>query len=197
LSRFGADAMAGFGIGTRIMQAIFLPGMAIAFAVPAIAGQNLGAGRLDRVGETMREALKLECAVMLVLTLVCKWQGGALVDTFTSDGGAGAVAREYLDVISWNFLAVGLVFACSGLFQAFGNAWPGLWSMVVRLLLFAAPALWLPRQPEFTTMQLWHVSVLTSAAQAAMSLWLLRRLWRRKAQAADAVPDVLQEINSA
>jgi putative MATE family efflux protein len=99
LSRFGADAMAGFGIGTRIMQAIFLPGMAIAFAIPAIAGQNLGAGRLDRVGETMREALKLECGVMVMLTVLCKWQGGAFVGTFTSGAGAASVAREYLDVI--------------------------------------------------------------------------------------------------
>ena len=40
---FGAAAQAGFGIGSRVMQAIFLPAMAIAFAAAPIAGQNFGA----------------------------------------------------------------------------------------------------------------------------------------------------------
>ena len=39
---FGADAQAAFGLGSRVMQALFLPAMAIAFAAPAIAGQNFG-----------------------------------------------------------------------------------------------------------------------------------------------------------
>ncbi len=41
---FGASAQAGFGVGTRVMQAIFLPAMAVAFAVAPIVGQNFGAG---------------------------------------------------------------------------------------------------------------------------------------------------------
>ncbi|MGZ5105905.1 MAG: MATE family efflux transporter [Usitatibacter sp.] len=40
---FGAAAQAGFGIGTRVMQMIFLPAMALAFAAAPIAGQNFGA----------------------------------------------------------------------------------------------------------------------------------------------------------
>ena len=40
---FGAAAQAGFGLGTRLMQSIFLPAMAIAFATGPIAGQNFGA----------------------------------------------------------------------------------------------------------------------------------------------------------
>src|SRR5690606_19381618 len=35
---FGAAAQAGFGIGSRIMQGIFLPAMAIAFVVAPVAG---------------------------------------------------------------------------------------------------------------------------------------------------------------
>ena len=40
---FGAQAQAGYGIGARTMQAIFLPAMAVAFATGPIAGQNFGA----------------------------------------------------------------------------------------------------------------------------------------------------------
>ena len=49
---FGAAAQAGFGLGTRLMQSIFLPAMAIAFATGPIAGQNFGAKQFTRVRET-------------------------------------------------------------------------------------------------------------------------------------------------
>ena len=45
---FGAAAQAGFGLGTRLMQSIFLPAMAIAFATGPIAGQNFGAKQFTR-----------------------------------------------------------------------------------------------------------------------------------------------------
>ncbi|WP_281277516.1 MATE family efflux transporter [Hankyongella ginsenosidimutans] len=49
---FGPAAQAGYGAGSRIMQALFLPVMSIAFSVPAIAGQNMGARQPERVRET-------------------------------------------------------------------------------------------------------------------------------------------------
>lgn len=179
ISGFGPAAMAGYGVGSRIMQAIFLPGMAIAFAVPAIAGQNLGAGALHRVRETMIKALLLEAAVMAALTAVCKLQPAWLVTTFATDAASAAVAAQFLRIISWNFVATGLAFVSSGLFQALGNTWPSLFSTVARLLVFGPAALWLARQPGFTLPQLWHLSVATVALQALLSLALLRRQWRR------------------
>jgi putative MATE family efflux protein len=49
---FGAAAQAGFGIGGRIMQSMFLPVVAIAFAASPVVGQNFGARLGDRVKET-------------------------------------------------------------------------------------------------------------------------------------------------
>ena len=56
ISDFGAAAQAGFGIGSRIMQSIFMPAMAIAFAAGPIAGQNFGAKQGSRVRETFAKA---------------------------------------------------------------------------------------------------------------------------------------------
>ena len=49
---FGAAAQAGFGIGIRLVQSLFLPVVAIAFAVAPVVGQNYGA----RLGERVRQA---------------------------------------------------------------------------------------------------------------------------------------------
>ena len=52
---FGADAQAGFGIAARVMQALAMPSMAIAFAIPAVAGQNFGGRQAKRVMERHRQ----------------------------------------------------------------------------------------------------------------------------------------------
>lgn len=46
---FGPAAQAGFGVGARVMQALFLPVVALSFAVAPVVGQNFGGRRADRV----------------------------------------------------------------------------------------------------------------------------------------------------
>lgn len=196
ISGFGAAAMAGVGLGSRIMQAIFLPGMAIALAVAPIAGQNAGAGLEGRVRQTIRTALCLETAVMAGLTLVCQIRPEWFVRGFTGEAGVAAVAAQFLHIISWNFVASGIIFACSGLFQALGNTWPALLSTATRLFSFALPALWLSRQPGFALEQVWYLSVATMAVQAVTSLGLLRWQLRRRPNRPEARPLAVAEAQS-
>ena len=78
-SDYGAASQAGFSVGGRVMQAIFLPAMAIAFAAGPIAGQNFGAGRFDRVRETLAKALLLNSIVMITVTLLLQWHPDVLI----------------------------------------------------------------------------------------------------------------------
>ncbi|HET9514998.1 MAG TPA: MATE family efflux transporter [Gemmatimonadales bacterium] len=171
---FGAEAQAGYGLGSRVLQAIFLPAMAVAFAAAPLAGQNVGAAQPERVRQTFRSAAGLGSAIMLLLTLVCQWQPDWFMRVFTGEQPVIAVGAEFLSLISWNFVATGLIFTCSGMFQALGNTVPSLVSSGSRILLFVAPALWLSTRPGFTLRQLWLLSVGSVAIQAGISLWLLR-----------------------
>ena len=177
---FGAAAQAGFGVGGRVMQSIFLPAMAIAFSTPAVAGQNFGAGKPDRVRETFRTAVLMSCVVMLALTLLCQWNPAWLVSRFTSERDVIDTGAQFLRIISLNFVAQGIIFTCSGMFQALGNTWPALLSTTSRLLMFALPALWLSHQEGFRIEQVWYLSVTTVALQAVLSWMLLRRQMRRR-----------------
>jgi putative MATE family efflux protein len=175
---FGTTAQAGFGIGSRVMQMIFLPAMAVAFAAAPIAGQNYGAKLGDRVRETFTSAAIASCAIMFSMTLLCQWQGEAMIRFFTADAEVIAVAAQFIRVISWNFFAMGIVFTCSSLFQALGNTWPALASTGTRLVTFAIPALFLSRQPGFQLVHLWYLSVVTVLLQAVLSVALLRSQFR-------------------
>ena len=190
---FGPAAQAGFGVGSRIMQAIFLPAMAIAFAAAPIAGQNFGARQPDRVRQTFRTAALMGSAVMFTLTLLCQLKPDLFIRPFADDPEVVAVGAQFLHFISWNFVASGLIFTCSGMFQAMGNTWPSLASTGTRLLTFALPALWLSSRPGFRIEQVWYLSVATVALQMILSLWLLRSQLRRRLAAVSGPPDTLQE----
>ena len=64
---FGAAAQAGFGVGARVMQAMFLPVMAVAFAVAPIVGQNFGGRRADRVRQSFYSALGITTGMVVSL----------------------------------------------------------------------------------------------------------------------------------
>src|SRR5215469_7848890 len=187
---FGPAAQAGFGIGGRVMQALFLPVMALAFAVTPVAGQNFGAGRFARVRETFRTAAILCSVLMLLITLVCQWHPEWFIHAFSRAPEVVAVGAPYLRIISWNFVATGLIFSCSGTFQALGNTWPSLLSSGSRLLTFVLPVLLLSRQPHFSLMEVWYLSVATVTLQALISLTLLAWEFRRKLGTQPAAPGV-------
>ncbi|WP_440225013.1 MATE family efflux transporter [Dokdonella sp. MW10] len=172
---FGTAAQAGFGIGGRVMQSIFLPAMAIAFSVPAVAGQNAGAGLADRVRETFRSAVLMSAVVMFALTLLCQWQPHALIGLLSHEPEVIEVGGRFLQIISWNFVAQGIIFTCSGMFQAMRNTWPALLSTSLRLVSFAIPALYLSHQPGFRIEHVWYCSVATVALQAVLSFVLVQR----------------------
>jgi putative MATE family efflux protein len=180
IQQFGAAAQAGFGIGGRVMQSVFLPGMAIAFAAGPIAGQNFGAGLPHRVRETFYKAVLLNSIVMVAIMAFLQWRAEVLVSPFSTDAEVLAVGSTFLMIISWNFVTQGIIFTCSGVFQGLGNTRPALLSSAIRLALFVPLAFWLSGRSGFALEQVWHLSVATIVLQAVVSCLLMQREFRRK-----------------
>lgn len=185
---FGAVAQAGYGIGVRVMQAVFLPAMAVAFSAAPLAGQNMGAGQMTRVRDTFHWTAIIGSVLMAVLTIVCRWHPDLLVRGFSREPEVVAVASEYLRVISLNFVANGLIFTCSGMFQALGNTVPAMISSAMRLVIFALPALWLSQRSGFALHDVWVLGVVTMTLQAVFTGWLLVRELRRRGAYAALAP---------
>ena len=172
---FGPQAQAGYGIGARTMQAIFLPAMAVAFATGPIAGQNFGARHAQRVRDTFRHAAVMGAGIMLALTLFCQISPHLLVQPFSNDPAVVTVATEFLRIASWNFVAVGLTFCCSGMFQALGDTKPALISSGSRLLTYVVPAVWLAGQSWVSLQDFWYLSLASICVQALIACLLLRQ----------------------
>jgi Na+-driven multidrug efflux pump len=103
-----------------------------------------------------------------------------LIGVFTEEAEVLAVGTLFLQLISWNFVAQGLIFTCSSVFQGLGNTRPALWSSATRLTTFAIPALWLSTQPNFRIEHVWYLSIATVTLQAVVSLWLMKIEFNRR-----------------
>jgi putative MATE family efflux protein len=180
LRDFGAAAQAGFGIGTRVLGLIQMPALAVALAAGPIAGQNFGAGNSARVKETFAKAALIGTAVMIAFTIFAQWKPSLLLSGFVSDHETMAVAALFLQMVSLNLVAQGLIFACSSVFQGLGNTKPVLLSSVARLVTYAAPIMWLSTRPGFQIEHVWYLSIATTTLQAGLSVWLLRREFRKR-----------------
>jgi len=171
---FGPEAQAGFGVGARVMQALFLPVVALSFAVSPVVGQNFGGRRADRVRHSVYSAIGIASLMMLVLTLIAFLAPATLIRIFSRDPRVIAFGSEYLRIVSLNFVSAGIVFTTSSVFQGIGNTLPPLFSSITRLILFALPALLISRTPGFEIRHIWYLSVGSIVLQMCVNLLLLR-----------------------
>jgi len=191
IRNFGPAAQAGFGVGARVMQALFLPVVALSFAVSPVVGQNFGGRQPDRVRDSVKSGLGIAAAMMLVLALITWLAPGTMIRFFSKDAAVIQFGSDYLRIVAFNFVAAGIVFTSSSMFQGLGNTIPPLLSSASRLVLFALPALLLSRTPGFDIKLVWYLSVGSQVLQACMNLLLLRRELHRKLRfedGADFIP---------
>lgn len=195
IRHFGAAAQGGFAIGARIMQSLILPAVAVGMANAPIVGQNFSAKHAARIRESFWAACAVASAVMLLLTALCRARADFLVRLFSRQDDVVAVAAGYLRLISLTFLATGLIFACTSVFQGLGNTRPPFLSSVIRLFAFAVPVLLL--LDRLTLQDIWLVSAASIWVQAIANCWFLRKelriklgLFSQEVSAGESLPTV-------
>ena len=173
--RFGADAQAGFGIGTRLMQSMFLPAMAVAFATAPIVGQNFAAGKFSRVPGGLwtcgADGGLHHGPSHLVLSARCELGDSRLhAQPHCGDGGHPILENHFVEFSGLGIRVhlfgrvprVGQHAACR---VQFGDA---LGEFRGAGLCGCQP------NPHFELVQLWYVSVASVTLQAVCSLVLVR-----------------------
>jgi putative MATE family efflux protein len=185
IRNFGAAAQAGFGVGARVMQALFLPVVALSFAVSPVVGQNFGGRKADRVRHSVKTGLALAAGIMLVLALLTELSPAAMIGVFSKDPNVISFGSDYLRIVAINFVAAGIVFTSSSMFQGLGNTFPPLLSSASRLFLFALPALLWSQRVGFNIKIVWYLSVASQSLQACANLFLLRHELHRKLKFGD------------
>ena len=191
IRNFGPAAQAGFGVGARVMQALFLPVVALSFAVSPVIGQNFGGRKADRVRNAVKSGIGIAAGLMLVLAIVTWLMPHMMIQVFSKDPAVIEFGSDYLRIVAFNFVAAGIVFTSSSMFQGLGNTVPPLLSSASRLFIFALPALSLSYRPDFHIKIVWYLSVGSQLLQAGINLLLLQRELHKKLKfddSADFIP---------
>ena len=157
-----------------------MPVVALGFAVAPVAGQNFGAHKPERVRETFQSAILMAVGAMLLFAGACHLAPAAMIRFFSPDAQVVAVGDEYLRIVSWNFVASGIVFVCSSMFQAMGNTIPSLVTSFVRITVVTLPVFLLARLPGFHLRWIWYLTVISVTLQMLLSLLLIRLEFRRR-----------------
>ena len=113
-----------------------------------------------------------------------------MVRVFASDPAVVAVGDEYLRIVSWSFVASGVIFVTNSMFQAMGNTMPSVFTSLVRVVLVSIPVIFLARRPGFHLTTIWYLALLSVWVQLAVAMLLLRREFRKRLAFTEPVASV-------
>ncbi len=120
MAKFGDAAVAGLAIADRIVPVAFGVIFALTGAVGPIFAQNLGAGRYDRISETLRAALFVMLGYVLSVWLLLFLGQDIVVGIFSAKGITADLVRLFCEVAAGGFLFVGCLFVANSAFNNLG-----------------------------------------------------------------------------
>jgi putative MATE family efflux protein len=122
IASFGTRTMAAYGVGSNILQVVIIPAFGLSMAISTLAGQNIGAGNIERAERIGRLGAFLAFAVLTGLGVIAFLFAPALAAFFVpGDPGVIAEAARFMRVmaLAWGFMGIQL--ALTGVLRASGN----------------------------------------------------------------------------
>ena len=146
IAPYGDSAIAGWAIVGRIIPVAFAALYGLSGAVGPILGQNLGAGRYDRLHSTMMDSLKVVVVYVSAVWVLMAVFSGVIAEAFGATGEGREVIVFFCQFVAASFVFNGAVFVANAAFNNLGFV---LYSTALnwgRATLGVAPFIWLGGQ---------------------------------------------------
>lgn len=135
VNREGVDTTAAFGVALQLWTYVQMPAMALGAAVSAMAAQNIGANKWDRVGQITRvgivQSLLITGGLIALLTVADRT---VLALFMGGSSPALPIARHIHQVATWNFLLFGVMMVLFATVRANGAVWAPLVILAIGLV---------------------------------------------------------------
>ena len=189
VGRFSKEGVAAYGIATRIEQIFLLPTIGLNIAILALAGQNNGARRFDRIRDAYRTSLGYGLVMMLAAGVVVYFAGGRMMAWFTRDEVVVGIGAGYLRVASITLCSYVILFQTVYLLQGLKKPIYGLWVGLYRQLVAPCLVFWLLAfELDWQLAGIWWGIFLVTWSAALFMLWFGG--WKLKAieRASEVMP---------
>ena len=117
----GTAVVAAYGANTQLWTYIQMPGVAIGMAVSAMAAQNIGAGRWDRVGTATRAGLLVNLVLTGLLVGLVSLFDRQILSLFLPHAAVALdVGHRIVMVADWGFVLIGTTMVLTAVPRANG-----------------------------------------------------------------------------
>lgn len=139
VARFGDAALAGYGIGLRVIIFALLPAVGLGNAAATLVGQNLGAGNPERAEKSVWRAAFINAAVLGAVGLLFLIFSNAIVGFFTNEPDVQAYGRDTLHIVAYGFIFYGFGLVLETAFNGAGDTWTPTYLNFFIFWLFEIP----------------------------------------------------------
>lgn len=173
----------------RVDGFAMMPNFTFGMAVMTFVGQNIGAGRMDRVDQGTRDAFFFGLVMSTSLTLLLLIFGPQLIGMFTTTPQIIQLGTYLMRLLSAGYVAMSVMQVYGSVMRGAGDTMPSMWislftTVVIRVPLAYSIA-YLTRSEEWPHGQpiAMYVSLLTTWVLGALITWLWYRRgkWRNRA----------------
>lgn len=172
---------AAFSIGFRIEFFAFIPAIGFGFGAMAMIGQNIGAGKHDRVSEVLNLSVRYGSGSALIFSVLVFLFAPYIVGVFTTDPLVTEYALLYFKIVPLGYLFFAVAFIEASIFQGIGRSWPGFWITLARIGISIVITFIAIRVFSFDIWSVWWSIVIGSVIASWFGLvWLKRALLSAK-----------------
>jgi Na+-driven multidrug efflux pump len=180
ISTFGAEAVAGYTIGIRIIIFALLPSWGLANAAATMVGQALGAGKPERGERAVWLAGLYNMVFLGMVGLVFIILANPIVRLYTTDPAVAPVAIACLRIISYGYVFYAWGMVLTNAFNGAGDTWTPTWINLFCFWLWEIPLAWLLSHrmgfgPEGA---FWAVTIAFSTLAVVSAVLFRRGRWK-------------------
>jgi len=139
IAKFGQEAVAGFGVASRVEGVALMALMALSAAVTPVVGQNYGALKFDRVQAGVNWCYRFSLIYGLCVATVIALTSGYIVGAFTENQTAIETAQLHMRIVPISYIALGCAMTVNSAFNAIGKPLPAMFISMTRTILVYAP----------------------------------------------------------
>ncbi len=136
---FGTDAMAAFTVAGRLDSFAMMPAMNLSAAISSFVGQNIGAGKMERVKHGLRASLGIAAIISVATSLTVIIFSHELIACFNADAAVIMIGSRYLLIIGGFYIIFSSMFVINGALRGAGDTFVPM--------LFTILSLWIIRIP--------------------------------------------------
>ena len=143
---YGPTAVAGYGAATRVESLLQVIFYALSGVIGPFVGQNLGAGRCDRIKEAQIQSAILSVCVGVVLAVVVVLFATPLISLFSDQKDVINNGTLYLFIVPLSLGPAGIIMVINAAFNGLGKPMPAVAVSTIRMFLVMVPASWIGGQ---------------------------------------------------